>query len=362
MMWKKNWLETKARFNRWWQGQGFLIGQWTSSIPSLVPHDRLKNLPECKTIEQYYVDVSYRIEKNHNQLAVLDYPFDILPISDVDLGPGSLALYLGSEPEFAPDTIWYHPLQNFDLETTQLEWNENQKWWQIQKNLLEMAVKRANGRYFVGCPDLAEGLDILASLMGTEKLLTTMVDHPTEIYRLQEQLLEIYKKVFEKIYRIICCQDQSMTYRAFCLWGQGKTAKLQCDTAAMIPPSMFRHFVVPFLEEQCRWLDYTMFHLDGTQSLCHLDTLLQIESLKAIEWTPQFGIPDGADPCWFEMYRHILRSGKSLQIVNIPVQKIPAILDAIGTDGVYILADFRSRQDCLDLSNELGINEKILIF
>lgn len=47
----------------------------------------------------------------------------------------------------------------------------------------------------------------------------------------------------------------------------------------------------------------------------HLDQLLSIKSLKAIEWTPEAGKPGEADPCRFPMYRKILEAGKSVQIV-----------------------------------------------
>ena len=39
------------------------------------------------------------------------------------------------------------------------------------------------------------------------------------------------------------------------------------------------------------WLDYPSLHLDGTQCLCHLDHILDIESLKAVEWTPNTDEP-----------------------------------------------------------------------
>ena len=42
-----------------------------------------------------------------------------------------------------------------------------------------------------------------------------------------------------------------------------------------------------FTREQCRWLDHSLYHLDGTQALHQLPALLAIEELDAIEWTPQ---------------------------------------------------------------------------
>ncbi len=108
----------------------------------------------------------------------------------------------------------------------------------------------------------------------------------------------------------------SSAFGAFRIWGPGKTAKVQCDACAMFSPEMFRDFVKPALAEQCAWLDHAIYHLDGTQCICHLDHLLAIDSLRAIEWTPQAGIEGGAHERWFPLYKRILDAGKSVQIMG----------------------------------------------
>ena len=76
----------------------------------------------------------------------------------------------------------------------------------------------------------------------------------------------------------MACVRSSSTFGAFGIWAPGKTAKLQCDASAMFSPDMFQRFVVPSLTEQCEWLDYSMYHLDGSQAMCHLDALLGIDA------------------------------------------------------------------------------------
>ena len=99
---------------------------------------------------------------------------------------------------------------------------------------------------------------------------------------------------------------------------------------------MFKRFVIPSLTKQCEWLDHSMYHLDGTQAMCHLDALLDIDALDAIEWTPEAGIESGGDPRWFELYRKILAAGKSIQAIGVGEDQIVPLLDAVGSKGVYI--------------------------
>jgi hypothetical protein len=148
---------------------------------------------------------------------------------------------------------------------------------------------------------------------------------------------------------IISLPDGSATFGAFRLWGPGKTAKVQCDACVMFSPAMFRRFVVPGLTEQCQWLDNSMYHLDGTQAIPHLDALLEIDELDAVEWTPQAGIERGGNPRWFKMYERILNAGKSVQAIGVGKDEIVPLLDAIGGRGVYVMAASSSLSDAEEI-------------
>jgi hypothetical protein len=131
-------------------------------------------------------------------------------------------------------------------------------------------------------------------------------------------------------------EDGSSCFTAFRLWGPGKVAKVQCDTSAMFSPRMFRKFVVPALTAQCEWLNHSMFHLDGHQCIRHLDAILEIEAIDAIEWTPDPQVPPGGDAEWYPMYRKILEAGKSVQAIGVTAAEVKPLLDAVGGKGMYI--------------------------
>jgi hypothetical protein len=214
-------------------------------------------------------------------------------------------------------------------------------------------VKRAAGRYLVGCPDLIENVDVLGSLRGMENLCLDMMERPNWVERRIHELNEVWFAAYQRIYDRIRLPDGSSAFGAFCLWGPGKVAKVQCDASAMFSPAMYRQFVLPALQSQCAWLDQSLYHLDGTQAMAHLDALLEIEALEAIEWTPQAGIESGGHPRWYDLYRRILSAGKSVQVVNVTHEEISPLLDAIGTDGVYVLTTFANDADAERLLTRL---------
>lgn len=338
--WKANWTETTQHYKDWWNHTGYLIGQW-GGIPCAVPHEAVPPIPESSC---YWTDPAAMAQKLHYELAHQAFPADIIPISPMQLGPGSLALFIGSEPEFSPHTIWYHPCTDSVEKLSPLKFDPENKWWKLTHEQLRRAKTLSQGRYLVGCPDLIEGIDILASLIGGENMFTDMLEYPELVHARLKEINQVWFESFDRIYELTRAEDGSSVFWAFMLWGPGKVAKIQCDASSMISTQMFGEFVVPYLREQCQRIDHTVYHLDGTQCIQHLDLLLSIKELDAIEWTPQVcsGVPSGGSPKWHDMYRKIKAAGKSVQLVNTPPEEIIPLFDAVGPEGMFILTQFNS--------------------
>lgn len=340
--WKPNWAQTQSRLNDWWERRGIVLGMW-GAPPASAPVAEVP-FPEPKaSLAETYTDPEWRARQIHASLACKSFPVDVLPLAETDLGPGSLALYLGSEPTFAPDTVWFsHPFEDLDdpTEMPALRFDPANPWWGLTVRQLRACRALAGENYILACPDLIEGLDILATLREPQNLMMDMLEEPEWVEAKLVELSQVWIDVYARIYEEIRLADGSSAYGPFYIWGPGKTAKLQCDSSAMFSPDMFERFALPSLRAQCDWLDHSLYHLDGTQSIHHLDHLLSIESLDAIEWTPQAGIETGGHPRWYPLYRRILDAGKSVQVVNIEPAELAPLFDAIGTEGVYAMMQF----------------------
>lgn len=334
--WKDNWPDTQRRFMDWWRHEGLLVGGWMP--PALThgrPHAAVEAPPASDAVGRIYRDPNYRAAVEHHRLAHAYLGGDQLPVANTNIGPGSLALYLGSEAGISEETVWFHPWM--DSIDQPLVFDPENAWWRTTAATLCACAHNAQGKYLVGCPDLVENLDILAAGRGPESTMIDLVEQPAAVLARLAELNRAWFEVYTRVYDLIRLPDGSSAFGAFCLWGPGKTAKVQCDASAMISPRMFRRFVQPFLAEQCAWLDHSMYHLDGHQCLCHLEALLEIEGLGAIEWTPDPTVPSGGDPCWYNFYRRILAAGKSVQVVNLKPHEVLPLLDAVGPKGMYLL-------------------------
>jgi hypothetical protein len=350
-MWMKDWMKAKKHLCDWWEHKGVVLR--IDGLKAQIPYEKIDAKEGPGSYEQLYTDSHYVANDNHKRLAQTMFLADTIPIAVADIGTVSLSSYLGSKPEFKEDTIWYSPCITDPDNHPELTFDIENKWWGRTKKSIEEIKRVSEGKYLIGCPALTPGLDCLAMLRDTQKLMMDLIERPEWVKLKLSEINKAYFKAAEIIYQLISLEDGSSAFAYFALWGPGKTSQVQCDVAAMISPAMFSEFVVPILKEQCSWLDNAMFHLDGTQCLCHLDQLLSIKELKAIEWTPQAGIENGGGPRWYNLYRRILDAGKSLQAVCVKPEEVLPLLDAIGNNGVYIMTDISDEKVAYNLINEV---------
>ena len=339
--WKQNMEETKQHYVDWWNHKGVVVNMWEHFQQGVKPHADVPMPKAPKDLNQKWFDAKWRADYLDWYVAHSSLKADMLPVANTQLGPGSLAAILGGVFEGGEDTIWIHPNPNY---TDEITFDENNANWLLHKELLKACKAKAKGNYYVGMPDLMEGMDVLAAIKGTDKVLLDTVMQPDILEKQMQQINDIYFRVFDELYDIIREGDE-MAFCYFSAWAPGKMAKLQCDISTMINEDDYRRFALPFLREQCQKIDYTLYHLDGVGAQHHLPALLEIKELNAIQWTPGVGEPQGGSPKWYDLYRRILNAGKSIMACWVTLDELRPLLENIGTDGVHLEMDFHNEDE-----------------
>ncbi len=339
--WKEHLDETKKRYVNWWNHKGIVLNMWEHFQEGVTPHADIPAPPPYKDLNQRWFDPQWRAQYLDWYVAHSSLMADMLPVANTQLGPGSLAAILGGVFEGGEDTIWIHPDPNY---SDDIHFDPNHPNYLLHKELLRACKEKAQGHYYVGMPDLMEGLDVLAAIKGTDKVLLDTVIQPEVLERQMQQINDIYFQVFDELYDIIREGDE-MAFCYFSSWAPGKMSKLQSDISTMISVDDYRRFVQPFIREQCQKIDYTLYHLDGVGAMHHLDALLEIEELNAIQWTPGVGEPQGGSPKWYDLYKKILAGGKSIMACWVTLDELRPLLDHIGGDGVHLEMDFHNERE-----------------
>jgi hypothetical protein len=76
--------------------------------------------------------------------------------------------------------------------------------------------------------------------------------------------------------------------------------------------------------------------------------------LRAIEWTPQAGLPRGGSPEWYPLYRRIRAAGKSVQAIEVEPHEVEPLIEAVGPDGLLIQTRAATEQEARDLLARTG--------
>ncbi len=299
-----------ARFDAWWRGEG-------TGLPLMfvaAKKDMERRFPRPATPEAYHTDIGYLMERFEDSLANTEYLADGFPSFSADLGPGSVALYLGAEPVFAWDTVWYKECMGDILEHPALTFDPDNRWWLRHLDMMKQALSASAGRYLVDIPDLIENIDILAALRGPQDMIYDLMDEPEAVARRIAQIDQTYFQYYDALYALLRQPDGSSSYTVFHIRGSGRVAKIQCDFSAMLSPAQFRQFVLPSLRRQVRHLDKSLYHLDGPDAIRHVPALMELQELSALQWTCGAGQPDGGCGRWFPIYDDVTAAGKSLWI------------------------------------------------
>lgn len=333
--WVDDWDKAAQRHSAWWRREGMVL---FITAPKDEPWEQVPEPVPAPNLETHWVDPEYRAGRAEYQLSRTYFGADAIPVAPNNVGAGDLAAMLGAGWHFAETTVWYEPCIHDPDNHPPLELNFESEAFRRLEAMIRRGLEVSAGRFLVGMPDLVENIDILAAMRDPQHLMMDMLERPEWVEQKVEEINQAYFQVFDRYYELIRDESGGNVFSAFQIWGPGRTAKVQCDAAAMFGPDMFERFVVPALAEQCGRLDYAMFHLDGEDCIRHLDLLLDIPELDAIEWTPvhtSLGL-GGGEPKWYDLYRRILAGGKSVQAISVRPEQVIPLIDAVGPNGMYI--------------------------
>jgi len=349
MLYKENWRETRRIFEEWWEGvlERPLIqivypkNEWTPEIDSW-------------TFLRYYPNVEDALEKLFQQFSRIVFGKEAYPNVWVNLGPGSLAAYLGADVKFdgKVNTSWF--LGDFSLiDLESKEFDPENKWRRYTCRAYEAAREKCRGKAVVAFTDLLDAVTVTGQLRGNfpTNLLRDMFTDKERVKRALKRIHDLLFRYYEESCRLINVDENGYSTWAG-IWSAKKHFILQCDFIVYLSPRMFREFIFPLILEECRYFDRTIWHLDGPLELPHLDYLLNIEELDCIQWIPGEGNPDSGEECWIPLYRKIQEKGKLLQIF-VPPGKVTKILNRITPKGVAIRTTCASSMEARKLIGEI---------
>jgi len=335
LIYKDDWEETKERYRMWWHGEYFgRCGLWVSAPRSKKLFD-LPPVPQAKDPVDYWTNIGLMVLRNEHHFNNTFFGGEAFPIwSPGYPGVSSITSFMGYPPTLDYQTGWRDPIMiDEDWDIRRLKVDKQNEWWKFTIDWLERAASECMGKGIPSIGAFGGCGDTLAAIRGTMNLLYDVIDCPDKVKDADEYLMQMWFDVYDSFYNIICeaCDQGSTSW--FNLWAPGKFYPSQNDFSYMISPRMFRDIFLSILESQTRFLDYSVYHVDGIGAFAHVPALCELPGLQAIQILPGAGKPS---PLYYsDVLKTVQSAGKNLHI-SIPISEVEAALEMLSARVLFI--------------------------
>jgi len=288
----------------------------------------------AEVMHKWYMDPNEIYDRAIIKVENTFYGGEAFPFVGSNFGVAGHAKYFkGCRYQFTDETTWFYPsLGDGELPEYLGEDSILSEELSCMKRLGDLGF----GKFLLAVPDNCGTIDALANLRGSENLLTDMIEDPEYVRACSRAILDGFFDSSPKIYDVLSKNNSGgSTHGWMQLWVDGKIQHTQADFSVMISPVMFEKFILPDLEEECSWLDYSIYHFDGQEQIRHLDMLLSIKNLNTIQWTHVAGQPDFT--AFIPVYQRIQEAGKGLIMAPTSVRQAKELLDNLKPEGLYLI-------------------------
>ena len=339
--------EARERWTAWFEGS--LKGGPIIHIEA--PLDSPRRVPRplrpAAGAEVRWTCLEYRLAQARNRMDSRLFAGDAVPSWFANLGPGSLAAFLGPRPGFSEESIWFREYDDTSLEAmlAGIRLDPGNDFLRLARELARRAIEEAEGDYLVSLSDLGGDLDILASLRGSERLLVDFIEDPLTLALCRDRIGELWMDCYRDQETIIGGAGQVGRSCWIPAWYPRPWSVLQCDLSVMLSPAMFDEFALPELARKTEALERTIYHLDGPGEWRHLDSILSLPGLDAIQYVSLPGDPPNEDPYWLPKYRKIAEAGKGIIIFARDPRKVAELAKGLPAERLAVILELASEPE-----------------
>ncbi len=369
MYYKPDWPEAKKRIEAFWKNE--IIDRCCAAVFAPRKNSKMPPFPELQfgpwlgglenfsdkdseKIKKWWTDPQENYKRMITWFENTYFGGEAIPATYVNWGAMAMAAFYGSVPQFKKTTVWYRPaIDNWETWEWKFDKKSNEYYRQTVA-IVQYLLERSEGKYFVGTPEVGSAGDLLSLMRGMDKLSMDLIDKPEAIKKAIDILADAWVDLHEEFYRMTNkTNDNGDTLAWMSLWSPGRGDQIACDFSTVISPKFFKEFFVPEIKKECKWCEYATYHLDGPQAMkAHLDTLLEIDEIDNIEWTPGTGCPPTLSAQYIPCYKKIQQAGKKLYLLAKP-EEIKPLLSELSAKGLFICTNVDSEDEAKALLKKI---------
>jgi len=324
---------TKKRFDAFWACD---VADRVPVTGIVFEVDNPAPVPE-KTYNSWkekWLDIDFRVQEISTWLHNQVFYADSLPIAWPNMGPEIFSVWCGCPYDFGETTTWSEPcIKDWERDYDKAVLNMDHPLFKLLEEFTYKLLEASKGHFIVGLTDFHPGGDHIAALRDPANLAIDLIDNPDWVKRKLKDSYKEFFKVYEHFYNILKTHNMPISTWTSIV-ADGKFNIPSNDFSCMISTQMFEVFFLEGIIEECRYYDKTLYHLDGPAALRHLDTLLSIKELKAVQWVPGAG-NEGFEK-WVHVYQKIQAAGKAIEVFGINISNLDLLFESLRPEGVWI--------------------------
>jgi hypothetical protein len=289
------------------------------------------------TFKERWFDVEYQVDSFIERLKGQKFYAESFPVFWPNLGPEIYAAFYGSQLEFREVTSWSTPLlKNVeDPNKNKIQLNKSNAYYLKLKELTKVALEKCQNRYMVGLTSWCPGIDCVASWIEPQLLCMDLIKSPKAVQELLKKSYVDFQDIYDAFYDLVSNQHShpSVSWMGIPT-DKGKHHISQSDFAAMISPEHFEKFCLPNIEHEVKPIDRNIFHMDGKGVANHLDMILKIPEINAIQWVQGVG-DDEPIIQWVPLIKKIQNHGKSV-VVDLKPRELEEFISLTEPNNLFL--------------------------
>ena len=318
------------RAEAWWHRQ-------VIDRPPVTMHVRPERAPRKvpahhASLRERWLDVEYAVACAEASVESGVFLAENFPRYMPNLGPEICAALYGAELEFTENTSWSVPCLGDLRELLDRQPDLDNAYWATIRQMTELSVQRGAGRWITAVTDLHTNGDLLAALRDPQRLALDYADDYEAVQLTCRHVTPHFRIMFDDLYGRLGPDSPCATWGA--ALARGTMYYTSCDFVCMISPRMFAETILPALDWETRHVDHSIYHLDGPGARVHLDAILAMEALDAVQWVYGAGAGRAAD--WIDVYRRVQAAGKGIEVLAVDLHDARTVLEHLNPEGLWL--------------------------
>jgi len=341
---KPDYEKAQKRMNAFWNHEA--CDRPLVLMPFVKPDAQPFRRKNHETQEAYWLDVEYRAEEAKHHMENTVFYADSMPVFMPNLGPEIISAWAGCPYFFGEGTTWTEPCL-LDWQKDKAVIDPNHPLAKKLEEFTRLLLEVAKDNFIVGLTDFHPGGDHVAALRDPQTLALDMLEYPDEIKAKLRSSYKEYYPIYD--FYVDWLKKSGMPIASWIpITSETSMYIPSNDFSCMISKDMFDEFFLEGLAEECRHYKQSIYHLDGPGALHHLDSILSIPELNAIQWVPGAG----EEQClpWLDLFKRILSAGKSVMACPQNIDELRILMETLPAQGLCIqMWNVENEQDAQDI-------------